>query len=59
MVQEEEGLNRLRRVVGIVFQSFNLFPHMTVIQNVTLAPRPLKLCLLGEETFPRCDGPVL
>jgi len=39
VVQEEEGLNRLRRVVGIVFQSFNLFPHMTVIQNVTLAPR--------------------
>jgi polar amino acid transport system ATP-binding protein len=31
-------LNRLRREVGIVFQSFNLFPHMTVMQNVTLAP---------------------
>jgi polar amino acid transport system ATP-binding protein len=29
----------LRRDVGIVFQSFNLFPHMTVLQNVTLAPR--------------------
>lgn len=31
-------LDRLRRKVGIVFQSFNLFPHMTVLQNVTLAP---------------------
>lgn len=31
-------LGRLRREVGIVFQSFNLFPHMTVLQNVTLAP---------------------
>ncbi|HEY1385824.1 MAG TPA: amino acid ABC transporter ATP-binding protein [Dongiaceae bacterium] len=31
-------LNALRRDVGIVFQSFNLFPHMTVMQNVTLAP---------------------
>jgi polar amino acid transport system ATP-binding protein len=28
-----------RRDVGIVFQSFNLFPHMTVLQNITLAPR--------------------
>jgi polar amino acid transport system ATP-binding protein len=32
-------LNRLRREVGIVFQSYNLFPHMTVLDNVTLAPR--------------------
>jgi polar amino acid transport system ATP-binding protein len=31
-------VNALRRDVGIVFQSFNLFPHMTVLQNVTLAP---------------------
>ena len=31
-------VNALRRDIGIVFQSFNLFPHMTVLQNVTLAP---------------------
>ncbi len=31
-------LNALRREVGIVFQSFNLFPHMTVLQNIVLAP---------------------
>ena len=31
-------VNALRRDVGIVFQAFNLFPHMTVLQNVTLAP---------------------
>jgi polar amino acid transport system ATP-binding protein len=32
-------LDGLRQDVGIVFQSFNLFPHMTVLANVTLAPR--------------------
>jgi polar amino acid transport system ATP-binding protein len=31
--------NQVRRGIGIVFQSFNLFPHMTVLSNVTLAPR--------------------
>jgi polar amino acid transport system ATP-binding protein len=30
--------NAIRRQIGIVFQSFNLFPHMTVLRNVTLAP---------------------
>jgi polar amino acid transport system ATP-binding protein len=32
-------VNRIRRRVGIVFQAFNLFPHMSVLGNVTLAPR--------------------
>ena len=32
-------LDRVRRKIGIVFQSYNLFPHMTVLRNVTLAPR--------------------
>ena len=39
VVQDDIKLNRLRRDVGIVFQAFNLFPHMTVLDNVTLAPR--------------------
>ena len=32
-------VDRLRRRIGIVFQAYNLFPHMTVLDNVTLAPR--------------------
>jgi polar amino acid transport system ATP-binding protein len=35
-------VNALRRKIGIVFQGFNLFPHMTVLQNVTLAPRQIR-----------------
>ena len=31
--------NRVRRRIGIVYQSFNLFPHMTVLRNITLSPR--------------------
>ncbi len=43
-------VNRIRRSIGIVFQSFNLFPHMTVMRNITLAPRKaLKLSLQEAE----------
>lgn len=52
VVQDEASLNLLRRQVGIVFQSFNLFPHMTVRQNVTLAPRRV-LKLPAEEADAR------
>ncbi len=46
--QYEVELNFLRREVGIVFQSFNLFPHMTVLKNVTLAPRKVLRLPKGE-----------
>lgn len=35
-------INKLRRKVGMVFQQFNLFPHMTVLENIKLAPGKLK-----------------
>src|SRR5207253_3865828 len=35
-------VNALRRKIGIVFQAYNLFPHMTVLQNVTLGPRKVR-----------------
>lgn len=37
------NVNLLRRKMGMVFQHFNLFPHLTVLQNITLAPVKLKL----------------
>ncbi|MFP5260212.1 MAG: amino acid ABC transporter ATP-binding protein [Acidobacteriota bacterium] len=40
-------INKVRMEVGMVFQSFNLFPHKTVLQNVTLAP--IKLKGMGQE----------
>ena len=36
-------IDRLRRKMGMVFQHFNLFPHLTIMQNITLAPVTLKL----------------
>ncbi len=45
-------VNRIRRSIGIVFQSFNLFPHMTVLRNITLAPRKA-LKLSGDEAEAR------
>jgi polar amino acid transport system ATP-binding protein len=40
--------NLVRRHVGIVFQSFNLFPHMTVLRNVTLAPAKVRRIRAAE-----------
>jgi polar amino acid transport system ATP-binding protein len=41
-LNSEANLNAIRREVGMVFQRFNLFPHMTVLDNITLAPIKVK-----------------
>ncbi len=38
----KSNVNKLRQKMGMVFQHFNLFPHLTVMQNITLAPVKLK-----------------
>jgi polar amino acid transport system ATP-binding protein len=38
-ITRARDVNAVRRRIGIVFQAYNLFPHMTVLRNVTLAPR--------------------
>jgi polar amino acid transport system ATP-binding protein len=38
VTQGGTNVNRIRQRIGIVFQSFNLFPHMTVLRNITLGP---------------------
>jgi polar amino acid transport system ATP-binding protein len=39
LTHDRIDVNELRKKIGIVFQAYNLFPHMTVLQNVMLAPR--------------------
>jgi polar amino acid transport system ATP-binding protein len=48
ITHDKVDVNALRRKIGIVFQAYNLFPHMTVLQNVMLAPRKARRVPRGE-----------
>ena len=39
---DKETVKRMRQEIGMVFQSFNLFPHLTVLENINLAPRRVR-----------------
>ena len=47
ITQQGVDVNAVRRQIGIVFQSFNLFPHMSVLRNITLSP--VEVLGLGPE----------
>ncbi|MDD3419817.1 MAG: amino acid ABC transporter ATP-binding protein [Candidatus Gastranaerophilales bacterium] len=51
ITSKNTNLNQIRTRLGIVFQQFNLFPHMTVKQNITLAPIKVKEMSKNEAEF--------
>lgn len=42
ITDRKTDINKLRQKMGMVFQQFNLFPHLTVLSNITIGPRKLK-----------------
>lgn len=42
LTDPKQDINKVRENIGMVFQNFNLFPHLTVLENITLAPKELK-----------------
>ena len=48
ITDKKTDINKIRQKMGMVFQHFNLFPHKTVLQNLTLAPVMLKIMKIEE-----------
>ncbi|WP_373898442.1 amino acid ABC transporter ATP-binding protein [Haloimpatiens sp. FM7315] len=45
---KKEDINKIRQKMGMVFQQFNLFPNLSVVDNITVAPTKLKIMTLEE-----------
>jgi general L-amino acid transport system ATP-binding protein len=48
LTDDLRNIERVRSEIGMVFQSFNLFPHLTVLQNISLAPRNVRRWSKGQ-----------
>ncbi|MBA2862436.1 amino acid ABC transporter ATP-binding protein [Methanococcus maripaludis] len=54
ITDKKVNINKIRQKIGMVFQQFNLFPHLTVLDNITFAPRKvLKVSKTEAETLAR------
>ena len=51
ITDKKVNVDRMRQKIGMVFQQFNLFPHMTIRKNIMLAPVKLKLMTEEEANF--------
>ena len=54
ITDKKTDINQMRQKIGMVFQQFNLFPNMTIRQNIMLAPVKLKL-MTSEEAFAKAE----
>lgn len=48
ITDKNADINKIRQKMGMVFQQFNLFPHLSVLENITLAPTKLKIMTKDE-----------
>ncbi|MCL2840620.1 MAG: amino acid ABC transporter ATP-binding protein [Defluviitaleaceae bacterium] len=48
IIGKKADINRIRQKVGMVFQQFHLFPHLTVLKNITIAPQKIKGMTEGD-----------
>ena len=50
LTDKKTDINAVRRQMGMVFQHFNLFPHLTILENITMAPVKLKMMTKEQAT---------